>query len=90
MNVKMEQYLDAGAQALCGLSVSSSEPLVASESFITVDSLPSSKFCVSLRRSSRLAWRLPVGTSLAEDVSEDSSIEESVDSAESVTSFPRR
>lgn len=33
---------------------------------------------------------LPVGTSLAEDVSEDSSIEESVDSAESVMSFPLR
>lgn len=57
---------------------------------ITVDSLPSSRFCVSLRSSSRLVWRLPVGTSLAEDVSEDSSMEESVDRAESVTSFPRR
>lgn len=58
--------------------------------FFTVDSLPSSRFCVSLRSSSRLVWRLPVGTSLADDVSEDSSMEESVDSAESVTSFPRR
>ena len=55
---------------------------------VTVDSLPSSKFCVSLRSSSRLDCRLPVGTSLADDVSEDSSIEESVDRAESVMSFP--
>ena len=58
--------------------------------FRTVDSLPSSRFWVNLRSSSRLVWRLPVGTSLAEDVSEDSSMEESVDSAESVTSLPLR
>lgn len=64
--------------------------LVPSELRLTVDSLPSSRFCVSLRSSSRPVWRLPVGTSLAEDVSDDSSMEESVDSAESVTSFPRR
>lgn len=57
---------------------------------VTVDSLPSSRFCVSLRSSSRPEWRLPVGTSRAKDVSDDSSMEESVDSAESVTSLPRR
>lgn len=54
----------------------------------TVDSLPSSTFCVSLRSSSRLDCRLPIGTSLADDVSDDSSMDESVDRAESVMSFP--
>lgn len=55
---------------------------------VTVDSLPSSRFCVSLRSSRRLACKLPVGTSLADSVSEDSSMDESVDKAESVMSFP--
>ncbi|TNN77636.1 hypothetical protein EYF80_012226 [Liparis tanakae] len=80
-----------------GVSYSSLTPLSSSPSFLTCSSRASSSLrrepfetqhmltllMCATHRSSRLAWRLPVGTSLAEDVSDDSSIEESVDSAES-------
>lgn len=54
----------------------------------TVNWLPSRRFCVSLRSSSKLDCRLSIGTSLTDDVSDDLTIDESVDMAESVMSFP--
>lgn len=57
---------------------------------LTVESAPSSTFCISLFSSLSAARRLPAGTSLADDVSEDSSMEESVETAESALSFPLR
>lgn len=57
---------------------------------LTVESAPSSTFCISLFSSLRAARRLPAGTSLADEVSEDSSMEESVETAESALSFPLR
>lgn len=57
---------------------------------LTVGSMPSTMLCISLLSSLRAVRKLPAGTSLADEVSEDSSIEESVETAESALSFPRR
>ena len=57
---------------------------------LTVGSMPSTMLWISLLSSFRAVRKLPAGTSLADDVSEDSSIEESVETAESALSLPRR
>ena len=67
----------------CGVGSFSAQPL-------TVGSMPSTILCISLLSSLRAVRKLPAGTSLADEVSEDSSIEESVETAESALSFPRR